>query len=356
MINEGRGAGMTSARATEAVGDVSLPEVQAVGQSELSSPLTERILGQVGPRRRLWIAVWASSAILILLVMLAVLAVLGESDRVRSVSSLVISQAALAYAVGLALWGVGRLNREARALEPLLIRLTHLEHPRYPVAGIVAGPILLSVAISVVVTLGWWVRYGPVPAVAVLPLLIISLVPIMTFVWSYLQLLVGLDRLGRARLHLDLFPQDRSLGLSPVGSLAFTGWVILFAGAIPIFVTTSANLASVALGLVLVGASTAMFFLSMWRIHGQMAAGKAAYVAAARALYAEAYAPLRATPTVETLASQATALGAAHALVERAERILLWPVDERMTAWVAIIVTGVVTSMVVRLIVVAAGV
>ena len=356
MINEGRGAGMRSARATEAAGEVSLPEVQAVGQSHLSSPLTERILGQLGAPRWLWIAVWASSALLAPLVLLAVLAALGESARVLSVSSLLISQAALAYALGLALWGVGRLNRDARALEPLLIRLTHLERPRYPVAGIVAGPILLTAVISVVITSGYWVRYGPAPAVAVLPLLAISLLPIMTFVWSYLQLLVGLDRLGRARLHLDLFPQDRSLGLSSVGSLAFTGFVILFAGTIPIFVTTSANLSTVALSVILVGVSTAMLFLSMWRIHGQMAAGKAAYVAAARALYAEAYAPLRATPTVETLTSQATALSAAQALLERADRILLWPVDERMTAWVAIIVTGVVTSMVVRLILAAAGV
>ena len=41
--------------------------------------------------------------------------------------------------------------------------------------------------------------------------------------------------------------------------------------------------------------------------------------------------------------------------MERAERILEWPVDEAMTASVAIIVIGVVTSLVGRLVLGAAG-
>ena len=230
----------------------------------------------------------------------------GESARLRSVSDLLISQVVLAYSVGLALWGVGRLMRDARALEPHLIRLTRPEHRIYPVAGraTLAVPILLAVAIALVNTSSYWVRFGPLPALAVLPFLAIALLPVMTFVWTYLQLLVGLDRLGRARLALDLFPQDRSLGLSAVGSLAFDGFVLLFAGAIPIFVTTSANLSTVVASLALVGVTTTMFFLSMWRVHHQMAAAKESHVAQTRTLYAEAYAPLRATPTVEALTNR----------------------------------------------------
>ena len=247
--------------------------------------------------------------------------------------------------------------RDARALEPQLVRLVDPDHRIYPVAGkaTLAVPILLSAAITILNTSSSWVRFGPLPAIAVLPFLAISLLPIMTFVWTYLQLLLGLDRLGRARLALDLFPQDRSLGLSAVGSLAFDGFVLLFAGAIPIFVTTSANISTVIASLALVGVTTTMFFLSMWRVHHQMAAAKEAHVVQTRALFAEAYAPLRATPTVEALATQAPALSAAQSIVERAERILEWPVDEAMTASVAIIVIGVVTSLVGRLVLGAAG-
>jgi hypothetical protein len=334
----------------------SAPGSQAARPWDLGSPLTERILGALGRPRLLWILVWASSAVLAPLVLLAVLNVRGESGRVSSVPNLVLSQVALSYVVALCLWGVGRLARGARALEPQLVRLTRAERPIYAPSDVttVAGPLGLTLAISVVNTAGSIVRYGP-SAIAIVPLLALSLLPIMTFVWTYLQHLVGIDRLGRVPLALDLFPQDRSLGLSSVGSLPFTGFVILFAAAIPIHVTSSFNLSTVAVSLLVVAISVAMFFLSMGRLHRQMAEAKAAYVAQTRALFAEAYAPLRARPTVKELKAQASVLSVGQALEERAERILEWPVDERMTAWVAIIVTGVVTSLIVRVLLVAAG-
>ena len=119
--------------------------------------------------------------------------------------------------------------------------------------------------------------------------------------------------------------------------------------------TASSNLSTVAVSLLVVAITVAMFFLSMSRLHRQMADAKAGYIAQMRALYAEAYGPLRAKPTVKTLEARASLLSTAHALAERAERIQEWPVDERMTALVAIIVTGVVTSLIVRVLLVAAG-
>jgi hypothetical protein len=329
---------------------------EAVRPWDLGSPLTERVLGGLGRPRLLWILLWASSAVLAPLVLLALLNVRGESSRVSSVPNLVLSQVALSYVVALCLWGVGRLARGARAVEPQLARLTKAERPIYAPSDVttVAGPLGLTLAISGVNTAGSIGRYGP-SAIAIVPLLALSLLPIMTFVWTYLQLLVGIDRLGRVPLALDLFPQDRSLGLSSVGSLAFTGFVILFAAAIPILVTSSYNVSTVAVSLLVVAISVAMFFLSMGRLHHQMAGAKTAYVAQTRALFAEAYAPLRAKPTVKELKTQASALSVAQALEERAERILEWPVDERMTAWVAIIATGVVTSVIVRLLLTVAG-
>lgn len=341
-------------RVSSAPEQVTKPE--AVRPWDLGSPLTERVLGGLGRPRLLWILLWASSAVLAPLVLLALLNVRGESSRVSSVPNLVLSQVALSYVVALCLWGVGRLARGARAVEPQLARLTKAERPIYAPSDVttVAGPLGLTLGIFVVNTAGSIGRYGP-SAIAIVPLLALSLLPIMTFVWTYLQLLVGIDRLGRVPLALDLFPQDRSLGLSSVGSLAFTGFVILFAAAIPILVTSSYNVSTVAVSLLVVAISVAMFFLSMGRLHHQMAGAKTAYVAQTRALFAEAYAPLRAKPTVKELKTQASALSVAQALEERAERILEWPVDERMTAWVAIIATGVVTSVIVRLLLTVAG-
>jgi hypothetical protein len=318
--------------------------------------VTERILGRLGEPRLLWILLWASTAVLAPLLLLAILNYRGESGRVSSVQNLVLSQVALAYVVVLCLWGVGRLARGARAIEPELARLTKTERPVYIASDVttVAGPLALTLAISIVNTAGSIGRFGP-SAIAIVPLLALSLLPITTFVWTYLELLVAIDRLGRERLALDVFPQDRSLGLGSVGSLAFTGFVVLIAAAVPILVTASSNLSTVAVSLLVVAVTVAMFFLSMSRLHRQMADAKAGYVARMRALYAEAYAPLRAKPTVKTLEARASLLSTAQALAERAEQIQEWPVDERMTALVAIIVTGVVTSLIVRVLLVAAG-
>jgi len=44
-----------------------------------------------------------------------------------------------------------------------------------------------------------------------------------------------------------------------------------------------------------------------------------------------------------------------RALMTRSEKILEWPIDERMVAWITVVVTGVATGLVVRLIVQAIG-
>ncbi len=318
-------------------------------------PLTERVLARLGRPRGLWIALWASTAVLTPAFLLSALALQGELGRVTNLPELLVSQAVISYVILVCLWGVGRLARDTRALEPDLARLTGTARPLESLTafGSLAPPILLAVAVEVVNTYGTAGRYGALAAIAVLPFLTLSILPIMTFVWTYLQLLVGLDRLGQARLALDLFPQDRSLGLAPVGSLAFTGFVVLWAAVIPIMIGNQGNwtfLLSVAIVVVLVSA----FFLSMWRLHRQMSSAKAAYVAAARELFAQAYEPIRRDGTLEVLQAQAPLLGPAQALEERAERILEWPLDEGTTARVAIILTGIVTGLLLRFIQLAA--
>jgi hypothetical protein len=78
-------------------------------------------------------------------------------------------------------------------------------------------------------------------AVVWLPVAVLLNVPLMTAVWVYLALLLGLHRLGRRTLSLAAFPQDLSLGLGEVGRLAFTAFWIYGAGFAPLLVVNFTN-------------------------------------------------------------------------------------------------------------------
>jgi hypothetical protein len=67
-----------------------------------------------------------------------------------------------------------------------------------------------------------------------LPVTLLVNLPLLTAVWVYLALLLGLDRLGRRTLSLTAFPEDLSLGLGEVGRLAFTAFWIYAAGFVPV--------------------------------------------------------------------------------------------------------------------------
>ena len=109
------------------------------------------------------------------------------------------------------------------------------------------------------------------------------------------------------------------------------------------------------ISLVIVALTITIFVLSMWRVHRQMAAAKARYVAIARRLYADAYSPIREQASVQALQKQATVLSAAQSLDERAHNLQTWPVDEGTLRFIAVVVTGIVTSLIVRGLFVALG-
>jgi hypothetical protein len=77
---------------------------------------------------------------------------------------------------------------------------------------------------------------------------------------------------------------------------------------------------------------------------------KAGEVAMARELYAQAYEPVRAAPTLEALERQRSLLSAADALEKRAQAIHEWPIDEVTFARVLTITTSVIAMIVGRLI------
>src|SRR4029078_13639273 len=115
----------------------------------------------------------------------------------------------------LLLVGVARLIDRASALRPDIERLTNDDTETSDAASrwSVAGPVALTVVVVLVASWSSWSANGVMPTIVVIPLLALAVLPVMTFVWTYVRLLIGLDQLGRARLALEPFPQDRSLGL-----------------------------------------------------------------------------------------------------------------------------------------------
>jgi hypothetical protein len=319
-------------------------------------PLTERILARLGRPRWLWICLWGLTVVVRPVVPVVILILSGQTPQNFGLAQVLTVQGALAFSVVLLLWGVGHLANRAAAVAAELFGRTGEAVPQ-PVRGMdsIAGPALLTLLVVAITTADSWVRYGALLALANLPLLVITVLPIMTFVWTYLHLLAALNRLGRMRLALDPFPEDRTLGLGPVGSLASTGFVLLLAAVIPILLVSGSDTTTTVISVVVVVGSVGLLVLATWRLHERMSEAKAGYVALTRKLYAAAYEPLRSQPSLERLESQASALRAAQGLVERAENILEWPIDERAAARLAIIVTGVITGLLVRFVLTLAG-
>jgi hypothetical protein len=353
---------MISAGTTEVRTDVQAgSRPRAAGPLDLGVPLTDSILERLPGPRWLLISLWAGAVLVTPLAVIGAKRLSEPGLRIDPVGELG-SQAVLSYVVALLLVGVARLVDHAAALQPDLSLLTvdalqPTESTRPTESARpwnVVGPLSLSALIVLVASGSSWRINGALPTIVVLPFLALAAVPVMTFVWTYVRLLVGLDRLGRARLGLQPFPQDRSLGLGPVGSLAFSGFALLVGAAVPTLLATTGNPTTFVITLVILGVNIPIFFRSMWRLHRQMSGAKIRYVAQARSLYAEAYAPLRIEPTLSILRTQAPALDAARALEERAERIQVWPINDGLIAIIGFIVAGVASGIVVRFIVTAA--
>ena len=330
-------------------------EIEAIRPS-MTAPLTERLLDGLPGPRWVWIGAWV---LLAPLRILALVGVLELTDQASASSALTtaLGQWALGYVVLIALWACPALWDRVDALRPTLRRIAPTTPPSRWFDRMLSarGPLVLTalaVAVSVPST---FVEFGAAVAVMDIALLGLLLLPVMALVWEYAMLLIGLDRLGRAELVLDRFPEDRALGLGPVGGAAMAGfWPLLIAG-VPFLLLAGGDLTTFVTSMVVLAATVALFVLSMVRLHGQMRAAKAGYVAMTRGLVAEAYGPVRERTDLATLETHASALGAAQALADRADKLLEWPIDERMVTSITVVVTGVVTSLVVRVLVELAG-
>jgi hypothetical protein len=313
-------------------------------------PLTERVLARLGRPRLGWIVVWSLVAIVSPLVFANAIQLSGHevapSDRIQGF----LSQGVVAFACFVLLVGAGVLSTQVPVARASLDGLVspEMQAGLFARIGSTRGPLLLTAGVVVVTSVGGWLRYGPIPPLASMPLLVISVIPIMTFVWVYLAILAELDRLGRQPMALEAFPQDRTLGLQWLGSLASTGLGYLLIATVPLMLVAANEPVTLVLSLAIVGLAAGIFALSMFRLHGQMWAARKRFVVGARRLYADAYAPLRNHPDVATLEAQSNALRAAQSLDERAQSLLTWPIAEGTLRFLAVVITGVVTSLIVR--------
>jgi hypothetical protein len=211
-------------------------------------------------------------------------------------------------------------------------------------------PLLVTAAAAVVLPLDEVLGGEPAAAVIQAATWLIIGIPLGTAIWVYLTLQVGLNRLGRGQLTLQGYRGDRSLGLRPVGRLAFTGFWMLLGSVGPLVLTNVSDLPGVVVGIGVLVAGVGLFFLSLRRLNRQMMAVKQRELEQARNLYRHAYEPVREEPTLEVLQRQAGLLGAAEAMEKRAERIQEWPFDEATFARVVTIASSVAAVIISSLI------
>jgi hypothetical protein len=298
----------------------------------------------------LWIAVWAvvpwlNAGANLLLDTGGTSAVWEQSDTL-----VVLNYAAFSFAIVITLWGAERIARRLEALRAPMSRvLEGYSSARFHELNSVAGPFLAAVATSIVFALSAFVRDGWTAAILRGATWFVLGIALWTFLWTYASLQLGLNRLGRERLRPDADHVDPGLGLRPLGGVAFMGLWMLLAWLVPVLLTSLPDVVGVAIGALLLGGGLATFFLSLFRLHRQMVEVKAGELAIARALYAEAYEPVRNERSLDALDRQHRLLSAADALEKRAHAIHEWPIDEGTVARVITITTSVIAITIGRL-------
>jgi len=96
-------------------------------------------------------------------------------------------------------------------------------------------------------------------------------------------------------------PDQPPLGLRPVGRLAFTGFWTFVAMLAPVLFVSGPDRFGLSIGLLVLLAGVAVFFLSLRRLNRQMVAAKERELSWARDLFVRAFEPVRAEETLEAL-------------------------------------------------------
>lgn len=309
-------------------------------------PLTERILARVGQPRPVWILIWGFFPFATYEVAYRLLHIPGYRGIGFSISG--------TYVVILSLWGIGKITRGLTAIQPLILDLSEQAEAGAPsrpfrLVGSVAGPLLLNLAVNLVYVMDV-IRHPGLATAVMWFALYIAWLPGNCAVWFCTTLFLGLDNLGRRPLRLKPFHQDSSLGLGPLGRLAFSAYLLLAAGVAPFAIvgTRDVRSAVVALGITMI--ATIFFFMSVSRLHLQLVSAKMRYFAHLRHLYAQAFRPLENAWSLEALSEQSGHLSVTEVLHRQIVAIQGWPFDEAIVARVVLIATSVAAIVAARLI------
>ncbi len=214
-------------------------------------PLTERILCRLPGPRAAWTLVWALVPWLNL-VTVYVSGAAGWAGIGAIPVSEVLNRAAVSCAILLSLWGTARITDGLRRVGTALTEA--VEQDERDVRALFRGvdstvaPLLLTAAGVVVLPLDEALTGEPLDAAIQGATWMVIGIPLWNAVWVYLTLQLGLDRLGRGHLTLLGYRGDRSLGLRPVGRLAFTGFWMLIGSVGPLVLTNAADPPGVILG------------------------------------------------------------------------------------------------------------
>ena len=304
-------------------------------------PLSERVLARLPGRRWLSVVAWA----LVPWFNAGVNLLLGTESKSaiweQSAALVVLNYASLSFAIVLALWGSRTIADRLEGLG---------KQDQFRELNTVAAP-LLGAAVTAIAFAGTALAEDGATAAVLrgLTWLVVGSA-LWSFLWTYLSLQIGLHRIGRDHAAPDAARGDPLLGQRPYGDLAFTGLWILLAMLVPLVSTGLPDVVGFVIGTIVLAGGLAAFFLSLVRLHHRMVAVKNEELALARDLYAQAYAPVRAHPSLETLEQQRSLLAAADALEQRARAIHDWPIDEGTFARVLTIATSVVAITIGRLI------
>jgi hypothetical protein len=313
-------------------------------------PLSERILARLPGSRAAWIVAWA----LVPWVNAGVNLLLDEEVRsaVWEQSRLLVflNYASLTVAMVVTLWGARRIARRVETLrsgeDP--VRVDADSQP-FRAMNSVAGPLVACAVTAIAFGLTAAVGDGSAAGILRGTTWFVLGIPIWSFLWTYGSLQLGLGRLGRQHLLPDAARVDPTLGLRPLGSVAFTGLWMLLASLVPVVLTGLPDVVGAVIGIGVLLAALGTFTFSLLRLHRQMVDAKASELAVARELYAQAYEPVRAAPSLDALEQQRGLLGAADALERRAQAIHEWPIDEGTVARVITIATSVIAMIVARM-------
>ena len=206
-------------------------------------------------------------------------------DLGQSRTLVVLNYAALSVAVIITLWGTERIARRLETLRASTSKVLEsgVSEPFRELNSVVV-PLMAAGATAVAFAVSTLLRDGWTPAILRGATWFVLGIALWTFLSTYASLQLGLDRLGREHLLPGAAHVDPSLGLRPLGEVAFMGLWMLLAWLVPVLLTGLPEAVGVVIGMLVLATGLATFFFSLLRLHRQMAEVRTNELAIAREL------------------------------------------------------------------------